>query len=230
MTVTVTPGAPRRRTGGRQRRRRPRRRPAEWRAAAKCTASSRTATRGGCGAMRRTWSTPSPSTRAGRALLGDGQQGQRLPDRIALAVHGAADRCRRPRSRHSRPAATAVLRRHGECGQGVRDRARPGARGNDRERRFDAGAVLAVGPAELRSAICTAARWRSRRAAAIWTSRRRTGARGRRPSRPRRAGAVASPPARFVQWKATLTAASGVARTGVGGRGLPAEERGAAHR
>ena len=52
--------------------------------------------------------------------------------------------------------------------------------------------------------MATAARSASPLAAATWISRRRTGARGRRAVTARTGSRVTCPPARFVQWKATL--------------------------
>ena len=125
---------------------------------------------------RRTWSMPSPSTPPGRVLLGTGNSGNvyriESPTVYTSLLTLPAD----PDHRVPGGRRRAPVRRHRQCRQGVRDRTRPGARGHHRKRRFRRRHVHPVGPAEFRGQPERRPGMPSRRAAATWTSRRRTGA------------------------------------------------------
>ena len=131
------------------------------------------------------------------------QQGQCVPHRIALAVHVAAlaagDPGHRVPDRRRRPP----VRGHREYRQGLRDRSRAGDRGLHRERCLRLRHVFCLGTRQLR-------RQSARRPGDPGDAQRQSGSSAEELERvgagyPRRAGAVASPPARFVQWKATLS-------------------------
>ena len=119
------------------------------------------------------------------------------------------------------------VRGHGEYGQGVRDWSRVGARGLDRERRVRFRHVLAVGAAELRGEV-------ERRAGGDGDAQRQSGPAAEELERVGR-GAGRRKGGRSGLSGGAFRAVEGdadgrIAGTGFGGRGVSAEEPGAAHR
>ena len=191
------------------------------------------------GNPRRVWTHPQDVVYAiafdaqGRVLLGAGNKGNVYRIESPTLLHRAADHAGHADHRVPDGARTGSSTPPRQRRQGLRDRAGAGEAGHHRERRLRRLDVLAVGAAVA-----------SRRKLNGGTIGDRDAQRESGPAAEELEPVVVAdhvaegrarsrrPPARFVQWRATLTADSGgpVAGTGIGGRGVPAEERGAARR